>query len=360
MKKIVLNQSRTLILGLLAVSVISCSDSEKSNNQFFQGKDISSYASIKAEKGTKEAGINILQNGSWELYAGKDAPTIDFENAVLKGNSPGYKNLNHTDYQQYCLVWSDGSRATFATRQLPMEGQVNFRDLGGYKTKDGKYVKWGMVFRSGKCNSLTESDLDYLASIPLKTIIDFRSDEEKSSEPDKVPSSVTNEIHYPINPGNLSGIDISEAIQKGDVEACKQYLIDGNEQFVLNFQEEYKAFFENLMAGNKTPLMFHCTAGKDRAGFASAMFLAALGVDRETIVKDYLLTNEMTGVTLESMKEIYGDNDMAVCMYYISSVQSEYINKAFTTIEKEYGSVENYLTTQLNVDVAKMKKLYLY
>ena len=349
--------SKMFALSTVAVMSFSCSDNDEttSNNKLFTGKDITSYAVVTAKADTKKSSIEIKKSGAWKLF---NADNLD--TPILNGNTSGYTELEGTTYRQYCLEWSDASRAVFAARQLPMEGQPNFRDLGGYKTKEGKFVKWGMVFRSGKCNTLTEADINYLGSIPLKTVIDFRSDDERSSEPDKVPASVTTEIHYPINPGNLSSVDISEAIRNGDIEACKQYLVDGNEQFVLNFQEEYKKFFADLMSGTKAPLMFHCTAGKDRAGFASAMFLASLGVDRQTIIEDYLLTNVMTGVTIESMKEKYGDNDMAMCMYYISSVQPEYIEKAFSTIEKNYGTVENFLTKQLSVDLDKMKQLYLY
>jgi Protein tyrosine/serine phosphatase len=357
MKKQLLLLSKTFMLVTILTGTVSCSDDDtiSSKMHLYGGMDITSYATVTAQSETKKSGIDILRNGTWKLYNINDLNT-----PMLNGNTTGYSELGSTDYRQYCLEWSDGSRAVFAPRQLPMEGQPNFRDLGGYKTTAGKFVRWGRVLRSGKCNNLTGSDLQYLATVPLKTVVDFRSDDERDAEPDRVPNTVTLQIHYPINPGNLSNVDISEAISRGDVEACKQYLVDANEQLVLHFQDEYKAFFVDLMEGSKTPLMFHCTAGKDRAGFASAMFLASLGVDRETIIKDYLLTNEMTGVTIEGMKGIYGDNDVAVCMYYISSVQKEYIEKAFLTIEENYGTVESYLTNQLGVDLNKMKKLYLY
>lgn len=361
MKRQLKRFAKICMLMIVTVGYTSCSDEdgETINNKLFSGEDITSYATIITKAETKEAGIEILKEGNWYLYSGNNSNSINFNKPVIKGTSVGYMELNRNGYQQYCLEWNNGSRAMFAPRQLPIEGQVNFRDLGGYKTKEGRFVKWGKVFRSGKCNKLTESDLSYLASVPLKTVIDFRSNEERESEPDLVPNTVNIQIHYPINPGNLSGVDIGEAIRNGDIEASKQYLVDANEQLVVNFQNEYKAFFADLME-DKTPLMFHCTAGKDRAGFASAMFLASLGVDKETIINDYLLTNTMTGVTIEGMKEMYGDNDMAVCMYYINSVQKEYIEKAFSTIEKNYGSVDNFLVKQLNVDVSKMKELYLY
>jgi len=366
MKKQVLLLSRiSIMLSTILLLNVSCSDDEDPvsptiNTNLYTGADITSYAAITVNSETKKVSLNILKEGSWKLFGGANTDNINFDIPALLGATSGKSDMEISTYQQFCLEWNDGSRAVFAPRQLPMQEQPNFRDLGGYRTKDGRFVKWGKVFRSGKCSELTESDLMYLSGIPLKTIVDFRTEDERASEADKVPASVVDEKHYPINPGNLGGINISEAIAQGDIESSKNYLVLVNEQLVLNQKSEYKKFFEDLMDGNKCPLMFHCTAGKDRAGFASALFLASLGVDKNTIKEDYLLTNEMTGITVEKMKQKYGDNDMAVCMYYISSVQKEYIEKAFSTIDSNYGSVDNYLVNQLNVDLNRMKELYLY
>ncbi|MCC8153436.1 MAG: tyrosine-protein phosphatase [Tannerellaceae bacterium] len=304
--------------------------------------------------------MEVLKEGNWKMYAMESVDEADFEEILMEGTVVGTHVLNTSGYVQYCFEWENVSRGVAATRKLPIEGQSNFRDLGGYKTKDGKYVKWGLVFRSGKCNELTDTDLAYLGTIPLKTVIDFRYEDEKALEPDRVPSTVTKQIAYPITPGNLSSINTSQMMT--DPVLARQYMIDINEDLVINFQEEYTKFFENLQDETHLPLMFHCTAGKDRAGFAAALFLSSLGVDRETIMEDYLLTNTMVGASLENMKEIYGSygDTFAECMYYVYSVQKEYIGKAFEIIDSEYDGVENYLTNCLNVDLAKMRELYLY
>lgn len=245
-------------------------------------------------------------------------------------------------------------------RVLPIEGQVNFRDLGGYQSQNGQYVKWKTIFRSGKCNELTDNDLFYLEKIPLKTVVDFRSDEEQAKEPDKTPESVKSYIRIPIDPGNLGGVNINEMMKNGDVEGAKSYLVIANQSFIRDFQAEYKEFFKILQQEDMSPLVFHCTAGKDRAGLAAALFLSSLGVERKTIIEDYLLTNTCTGITLSSMKTTYGDTPLAECMYYIYSVQTEYIQAAFDVIDEEYGGVERFLTNQLDVDLTRMKTLYLY
>lgn len=347
---------------LLLFTLASCSkdDSPPTGGAYFAGGDMASYAEVKADAATKKVNLNILGSGSWKLFAGDNNSPIDFASPILQGSLPGKTELGTTDFKVYCLEWSDGSRAAFAPRQLPIEGQNNFRDLGGYKTKDGRHVKWGQVFRSGKCSLLTESDLAYLASIPLRTVIDFRSQEERAADPDRVPATVTSQLHIQINTGNTGTADYLRIISSGNVEAVKKMLVDANESMVLDAQADYKRFFEALQQPQNSPLMFHCTAGKDRAGLGAALFLSALGVDRETVIADYMLTNTCTGITIEQMKAAYGDTPTATCMYYIGSVQREYIEKAFSTIEANYGSVENYLTTRLGVDCDKMRAIYLY
>lgn len=361
MKEYLSRMSKWSVVFAVICGVASCSEDEPGvNTDLYSGSDITSYASVFANKETKKSSIEILNEGHWKLYGGANTNSVNFDEPVLQGSTKGKTELNGEQFQLYCLEWSNGARVALGLRQLPMVGQSNFRDLGGYKTQDGRRVKWGLVFRSGKCNALTDADLAYLASIPLKTVVDFRSNEEREGEPDRVPTTTVNRINYPINPGNLSSMDLMEEIKNGNVSAAKQYLVDGNRQFVTDFQAEYKSYFALLMQGDKTPLMFHCTGGKDRAGLAAALFLASLGVDRETIVEDYMLTNVLTGVTMESIKAIYGDNKMAECMYYISSVQKEYIEMALNTIDQNYGGMEKFLTQQLGVDLQKMRMLYLY
>ena len=333
MKEYLLRMSKWCFVSAMLIGVVACSEDDSIDTSLYSGTDISSYATIKADKESKKTNIEILKEGEWKVYGGENSNSILFDEPLLQGNTKGTTELNTGKYQLYCLEWAGGARTALGLRQLPMVGQ---------------------------CNSLTEDDLAYLATLPLKTVIDFRSSSEQKAEPDKVPTTTVNCINYPIEPGNLSSIDVADVIRRGDVEGAKQYLVAGNREFVISFQAEYKSFFEMLMETDRTPLMFHCTAGKDRAGFAAALFLAALGVERETIIEDYMLTNELTGVTMEAMKALYGDNKMAECMYYISSVQKEYIEMALTTIDENYGGMDKFLVQQLGVDVEKLRKLYLY
>lgn len=232
-------------------------------------------------------------------------------------------------------------------RVLPIEGAYNVRDLGGYPAADNKTVKWRKVIRSGDLNLLKDKDIAYFNEIPLKTFIDFRDSVEIVSAPDKTPPSLVNQIFLPIETGSIINME------KITPEFAETALIDGNKYFVRENQDVYKAFFHILMEEENTPLLFHCSAGKDRTGFGAALFLASLGVDREVIIEDYLLTNKL-------LKDKYADMVAQMpTLKPLFEVREAYIRAAFEVIDNEYGGMENYLTNQLGVDLARMRELYL-
>ncbi len=235
---------------------------------------------------------------------------------------------------------------TEGVRQLPLEGAYNVRDMGGYKTADNKTVKWRKVFRSGDLNHLTEADLAYLAAIPLKTTIDFRDSAEIAAAPDRKPASVLAQYFLPINTGSV--IDYTKVSDS----LAPTLLVEGNKTFVRDNQDVYRKFFQLLMNGDNIPLLFHCSAGKDRAGYAAALFLSSLGVDRETIIEDYLLTNEYLQDKYAAMI------DSLPVLKPLMMAKREYIQAALDEIDQKYGGMENYLTDYLKVDLAKMKALY--
>jgi len=234
-------------------------------------------------------------------------------------------------------------------RLLPLEGAYNVRDLGGYPAAENKTVKWGKLIRSGDLNLLTENDLAYLSAIPLKTFIDFRDSEEIAHVQDKRPSSVTNCYHFPIETGNI--IELSD-FTKITAETAPTLLVEGYKKFVTDNQEVYRQFFEVLQNPEETPLLFHCSAGKDRTGLGAALILSSLGVEKDVIIEDYMLSNDY-------LKDKYA---MIVAAYPIlkplMEVRREYIESAFETIDKEYGGMDNYLINNLGVNIKKMQTLY--
>ena len=244
-------------------------------------------------------------------------------------------------------------------RLLPMDGSHNTRELGGYKTTDGKSIKWGMLFRSDKLSDISKADQAYLQNLGIKKIIDFRSKEEKAEDPDIVPKGITY-IEMPISVDGAMRSKI-EAVLKGETnKEVKSFLIDANKEFVSDYSGVYEDFLKNLI-DDDGPALFHCTAGKDRAGFAAAITLIALGVSKEDVIKDYMKTNQFTE---ERIEEIIGQIELmtlyqtdAEVLRPLLGVEREYIETAFQTAEDEYGSLMNFIRHGLNISDDDLQKL---
>ena len=251
------------------------------------------------------------------------------------------------------------------TRKLPFTGAHNFRDLGGYKTSDGKTVKWGKVYRSDNLHSLTDEDLKYMERLNLKSVVDFRSDEERNDEPDRLTPDMT-PILLPIKfePEGVTE-NLMRDLTFGNLDSSN-LLRDFNIILVKEFTEEYREFFRHIVDNGGEPFVLHCTAGKDRAGFGSAMILTVLGVPREKIIEDYLLTNtyvsdhvdrKLLETELKTFFRADSDN-----LRKINFVEERYIQAAFDTIDSHWGGMDQYISEGLNLteeDINKIKDYYL-
>ena len=251
------------------------------------------------------------------------------------------------------------------TRKLPFTGAHNFRDLGGYKTSDGKTVKWGKVYRSDNLHSLTDEDLKYMERLNIKSVVDFRSDEERNEEPDRLTPDMT-PILLPIKfePEGVTE-NLTRDLTFGNLDSSN-LLRDFNIILIKEFTEEYKQFFRHIVNNGGEPFVLHCTAGKDRAGFGSAMILTVLGVPREKIIEDYLKTNKYVSDHVDrklletELKTFFrADSDN---LRKINLVEERYIQAAFDTIDSHWGGMDRYISEGLNLteeDIEKIRNYYL-
>jgi protein-tyrosine phosphatase len=246
-------------------------------------------------------------------------------------------------------------------RHLALEGAPNFRDLGGYETSDGHHVKWGLLFRSDNLAHLTDADLERVAELGIQLVCDFRSEPEKQSEPDRLPErDPPTTAAFPIGAESFMVKDLRSRIASGDLEGLdlRAMMIEGNRQFATTFAPQYAAMFERIMQPENLPALVHCTAGKDRAGFASALVLSLLGVPRETVMSDFLLTNFYTAAATEKrlrMIKLFSlfraDTDALRPLF---GVEPEYLEAAFEAIEKEHGDFDAFRREALGVDDAEL------
>lgn len=281
--------------------------------------------------------------------------SIDLAKPILTGKGEGSFPLDvPLDKRSYFkLVTPEGS-AILAERHLPMAGGFNFRDLGGYKTQAGRYVQWGKIIRSDDLSTLTEADLNYLSSLSLLTVVDYRSAEEIKEASDKIPASVKDHLIASINPGNVTSVELLKTMDSTKID---EYMQEINVDFVSDPSaiEQFRKMFELLQHPNEhIALLYHCTAGKDRTGMASALILYALGMDDKTVMDDYLLSNQFIETKFDKYTQKYPElKDMFI-------VKPIFLQAGLDQIHKKYGNVENFLTQQLKVDLQKFRELYLY
>lgn len=335
--------------------MISCKYSTmKIDKTQYSGKDVSGEASIIRDKETKAAELHIETEGKWILYAGTSVEDINFSKPIAEGEGSGIFPLNVADsVRSYFQLVTPEGKAILAERHLPMAGGYNFRDLGGIKTLDGKYVKWGKILRSDDLNNLTDEDINYLSSIPLVSIVDFRSPDEIKRSPDRMPASVKKDYAYSITPGNLLAAKSLADLKQSQMDSAmmEMNILLVNDTSCVN---RYKDFFRLLQDEKDVPLMFHCSAGKDRTGMGAALVLFALGVDENTIIDDYLSSNIYLG---DKYAQYIAQNPNLKPLF---EVKKEFIKAGIDEIKNNHGSVETYLTEVLGVDVQKFREKYLY
>ena len=244
-----------------------------------------------------------------------------------------------------------------AKRHVLLEGAVNFRDLGGYLTEDGREVKWNLFYRSDNLHGLTDSDLEKVSELGIHLVCDFRGPNERKEEPDRLPENNPPDVaELEIWDESFSAEGFKEMLTSGESENINlgDILVEGNRLFAGKFSGQYATMFELITQPENLPVLVHCTAGKDRAGFASALILRVLGVPLETIYDDYLLTNyysaekiERAVLMIRAMSLFRTDEEQ---LRGVIGVERRFLEAAFTEIHKQYGSFESYRREALGID----------
>lgn len=241
-------------------------------------------------------------------------------------------------------------------RHFKLENVQNFRDLGGYQGVDGKRVKWGKIFRSGDFADANEEDLKVLENLHIKTIIDLRELEEYEEYPDVFKGK--NMVHIPINVGNRAYIRdkiIDGSFLRGDAIIYTQ---DMYKSIAENHTEELKAVFDILCDPNNYPVVFHGHLGKDKTGFISALLLNTLGVSDEDIRDDYLMSNSCIFEQQVIGEAKFLPEQMQEAATVICKVNMTYLDYAKACIERDHGSVEEYMNTKIGLSPEKVNKLH--
>lgn len=245
-------------------------------------------------------------------------------------------------------------------RHLPLGNIRNARDLGGYCTRDGRRVRWGMIYRSGAIAEATPADRALLRARGLRTICDLRSGPERAAAPDAWPRR--SGIAVWEQPEHEAVGDSRELLANSleSAERTREVMIDAYRRMPYIQTAAFGALFLGLVQG-ELPLLFHCSAGKDRSGGAAALLLLVLGVDRETVLADYLLSNRAREVLCRDYVE---DPRHAAAREHASrpwlpllDADRRYLEAMLEAVGARYDTVEDYLGAELGIAAAAVVAL---
>ncbi|MFE6038549.1 tyrosine-protein phosphatase [Streptomyces sp. NPDC056452] len=259
---------------------------------------------------------------------------------VATGGSTGkvtVRGLPAKDRQWFDLTPARGGSLRLADRLVQLEGTVNFRDAGGYRTTDGHWVKMGEIYRSDALDRLTAADLAKLRRLSVRTVFDLRMESERDAAPDRVPAGATHVVADVLagSPG-FTTMPTTAAEATSMMVEGEKFMVSGD-----TATSAYRTVFSGIADDDARGVLFHCTAGKDRTGWANAALLTALGVPRNTVMADYLASNdyraEANAAALASMPP-----QQAEVYKPLLDVRAAYLNSGFQEVTRTFGSFRTY------------------
>jgi protein-tyrosine phosphatase len=308
---------------------------------------------------------------SLAVYRGVDPSLIDRSSPLAVANGQSVvltdaddPNIGEERRLYYELVPASGGASVItAERRLPLECCDNFRDLGGYETNDGRTVRWNRLYRTSDLSKLTRSDLEYLSQLDVKLVCDFRSDRERIASPDRTIDDAPEKFNLPVDQEGVDPEEMRRKVRTGGMVALglEETMRAAYQAFVTDYSEEWAAMFQRLVGQENLPAVVHCTAGKDRTGFASALVLLALGVSKEIVFDDYLSTNYyqqdffrfvLRWAPLYSLFRTDPED-----LLPLLEARREYLQAALDEMVASYGSIDAYLEQALGLDAEMRAKL---
>jgi len=265
--------------------------------------------------------------------------------------------VRSTKRSYFKLVFNKNHSVITAERIIPMDGLSNFRDLGGYYNTSGKQTRWGKFYRSSSLSKATFYDIKVLNNLGLRTVIDFRTDKERYDAPPKYIAPIRMNLPLRGNPYRVFFDRIlSKKWKAGD---AKIYVQDMFSFLLENNSDYFIKMFDILLDEKNYPVLINCTSGHDRSAVASALILAALGVEMDQIVNDYLLTNEQNNFNsfFSDDNILLEDPEVQETFTALFKVHKSTITYSFERIIKEYETIDNFLNTKLNLTDKKREKL---
>lgn len=296
-------------------------------------------------------------------------------NPILDGNECLITSLNNNE-----LIFSDPNlhkRSYFILKYnttykilgetiLPLETIYNFRDLGGIKINNNKRIRWGIFYRSAQITNPSTEDLEYINSLGLKTILDYRSKGEVNKNPDiKIEGAKYFNISaMPTLDKIENNMDLFSFLKYNDdikkIGDPVDFLCEAYRKMAFN-SKAYRELMLSLQDTSTIPLVQHCTSGKDRTGVGSALILLALGVKEEDVIKDYMKSNKYIKVINEKLKkslsEVGSGEDVETVFDLLMEVRPIYMESLLDGIKEKYTTIDNYFEKEYRLTKEKRQML---
>jgi protein-tyrosine phosphatase len=289
-----------------------------------------------------------------------DKPLLTIQRTPAEVSVPGSSGRIY-----FHLKPASGPTRVVSIRRLPLEGAKNFRDLGGYRTGDGRYVRWGLVYRSNYLVDLTPKDFAYLNGLGIRLVCDVRSEAERARTPDHWVGNAPVFFSVPIGPnrdGTLTSEELKQRVAVLSNESKNS--TRGYDKLAVDFAPQFGNILRRLAAGD-LPAVEHCSSGKDRTGIFSAILLTALGVPRSTVIQDYLLTTryllatDSIEKTTADLQKIFGLSEPldAATVQALMTTKPGTLDATFESLNKTYGSFDAYLQNGLKISNSDLETL---
>jgi protein-tyrosine phosphatase len=296
------------------------------------------------------------------IYAGPDPEqmvrvagpdVMDAARVRINGLEPRFRYY-------FKLCGKDGSFRIAAERRVPLQGAVNFRDLGGYRTIEGRRVKWGRVFRSDRLSGLADGDLAVFGQLGIRHVFDFRSEAEVAVDPNRLPTEPpVDYLNLPVSRGEFNVMDAIERIRSGDISwMSPEFMVEG---YIGNLESHGRTWGEvirRIAAEGEGAVLFHCTGGKDRTGICAALILLVLGVAKELVIWDHQFSNACIADVVSQINRQVADwgVDPEPLQPFFTAPR-EAIVAALDHIFTRYGSAEAYLRAKAGLAESEIEKL---
>ena len=270
------------------------------------------------------------------------------------------------------------SSVNAAKRIVPIDGVINFRDLGGYPNQIGQTVKWGKCYRSAQFDRMSEQGVVQLSNLNIQTVIDLRFADEIKQYPSNVRAfvkagflrweDVSHDVHISQRSSDMQ-MSWKDSLDSYDPKQVREAMRINYPKKLYSHQAIYRAMLLKLI-NDETPLVFHCAAGKDRTGVAAALLLSLLGVSNELIIEDYLISQAQIQSLAEywmaggAINEDKVSDFQAKLLSYpneviapIFTADEAYIKTLLEYVAKTYGNFTNYAHKVLKLTETQQAQL---